>query len=95
MGEGLFRSGIRGGVLSSELGGGLLRSGSKGAGTFGDNMIGMADTGWVFKIVGMDFPVAQSILALLTFWTGGFAGELVLLILLAPISKELTDLLEA
>ena len=93
----MFRSGIGGGVLSSEVGGGLLRSGSKEAGSLVAKMgpNGMADTGWVFKIVGMDFPVAQSILALLTFWTGSFPGELVLLILVAPISKELTDLLEA
>ena len=84
-------------MLSSEVGGGLLRSGSKGAGSFGDKMrlIGMADTGWVFKMVGMDFPVAQSILPLLIFWTGSFPGELVLLTLLAPITKDLTDLLEA
>lgn len=84
-------------MFSSEVGGGLLRSGSKGAGTLVDRIgpIGMTDTGWVFKMVGMDFPVAQSILALLTSWTGSFPGELVLLSLLTPIPKELTDLLEA
>ena len=94
----MFGSGIGGGVFSSEVGGGLLRSGSKGAATLVDRMgpIGIAGTGWVFRTVGMDFPVAQSILALLTFWTWSFPGELVLLSLLAPnpIPKELTDLLE-
>ena len=69
--------------------------------------LGMADTGWVFMMVGMAFPVlsvghcahswtlcnAQFFLTSLTSFAGS-RGPLFLL-LLPPTPKELTDLLEA